>query len=347
MVLIAGWFSFTNGLATAGDLGACRTVRKWLIEAGYHCDVALDAEISDNETVSEEFVKLESVDPEAYSHVIFVCGPFGPYRTEKAFLSRFQNSVIIGLNLSMEEDINLWNPFDILIERDSSRCVRPDIAFDSVQKSVPVVGICLVEPWGYDLEKIDSIETTITRALTLREIAPVAIDTRLDDNLVGLRTAAEVESLIAKMDVVVSTRLHGMVLALKRGVPVVAIDPRNGDGKISRQASVLNWPHIYTAQELTIERFNMALDLCLRSETRESAARYALNVSEHIEKIRLDLISSLLQKKLPERLEANDRSARFSMRGEDLSVPKQPFNLSLRRFDQVIYSRNRHRQKSN
>ena len=50
------------------------------------------------------------------------------------------------------------------------------------------------------------------------------IDTRLDvPNNSGLRTPAEIESLIAAMDVMVTTRLHGTVLALRNGVPAIPL----------------------------------------------------------------------------------------------------------------------------
>ena len=72
-------------------------------------------------------------------------------------------------------------------------------------------------------------------------MAVVAIDTRLDANRTGLRTPAQVESLIARTDVVVTTRLHGLVLALKNGVPAVAIDTvarrREGDGGRPRRSA--------------------------------------------------------------------------------------------------------------
>src|SRR5437016_6221025 len=55
-------------------------------------------------------------------------------------------------------------------------------------------------------------------------VSGVRIATRLDVANV-LRTPSEVESLIARMDLVLTTRLHGMVLALKHGVPAVAVDP--------------------------------------------------------------------------------------------------------------------------
>ena len=70
----------------------------------------------------------------------------------------------------------------------------------------------------------------------------VKIDTRLDTNQTGLRTPAEVESVIRKMDVVMTTRLHGLVLAIKNGVPVIAIDPVAGGAKIKRQAESIDWP---------------------------------------------------------------------------------------------------------
>ena len=40
--LIAGWFSFTDGHATAGDLLAMDLTCEWLKKAGYTYDVALD-----------------------------------------------------------------------------------------------------------------------------------------------------------------------------------------------------------------------------------------------------------------------------------------------------------------
>ena len=74
------------------------------------------------------------------------------------------------------------------------------------------------------------------------QAAIIPIDTRLDSNAGGLRTPREIDSLIARMDVVVTTRLHGMVLALKNGVPAVVVDPIEGGAKITRQAEVLRWP---------------------------------------------------------------------------------------------------------
>ena len=55
-------------------------------------------------------------------------------------------------------------------------------------------------------------------------------------------TAAQVEAVIARADVVVTTRLHGLVLALKNGVPALAIDPVADGAKVAAQAAAWGWP---------------------------------------------------------------------------------------------------------
>ena len=188
------------------------------------------------------------VDPTAYSHVVFVCGPFGRGPLEAEFLGRFADNTVIGVDLSMLAPLDRWDPFDRLIERDSSDRARPDIVFLSRKPLVPVVGICLVEP--YEGARVAEANAAIRGLITARDAAVVEIDTRLDENATGLRSAAEVESLIARVDALVTTRLYGMVLALKNGVPPIAIDPEVGGAKIVRQAGTLGWPLAYSIDKI-------------------------------------------------------------------------------------------------
>lgn len=55
-------------------------------------------------------------------------------------------------------------------------------------------------------------------------------------------TAAQVEAVLTRTDVVVTTRLHGLVLALKQGVPALAVDPVSGGAKVAAQAATWGWP---------------------------------------------------------------------------------------------------------
>lgn len=264
--LLAGWFSFEQMGATAGDLYARDLVAEWLRGAGVAHDVAVAAPFSGG-------VDWQRIDPAAYSHVVFVCGPFGNGWPITEFLPRFAGCRLVGVNLTMLEPLEAWNPFDLLLERDSSRCARPDITFLSQQPAVPVVGVVLVHPQKeYGARALHGqANAAVQRLLDKREAAAVPIDTRLDENSAGLRTPREVESLIARMDVVVTTRLHGTVLALKNGVPVVAIDPIAGGAKIKRQAETVGWPYVFTADALTDEALAAAFDACLTADARRQA----------------------------------------------------------------------------
>ncbi|MGI9292888.1 MAG: polysaccharide pyruvyl transferase family protein, partial [Pseudomonadales bacterium] len=190
-------------------------------------------------------------------------------------LDRYSACRFHGLNLSMLQDITEWNPFDVLLERDSSREARPDLVFLTEQALVPVVGVVLVHKQKEYSAKVlhEEANTAIEQLLAQREAAMVSIDTRLDLNTTGLRTAAEVESLIAKMDLVVTTRLHGLVLALKHGIPALAIDPVAGGAKICRQAEVIGWPMVIKAEQISNTALNEAFDYCLSDGAKQKARK--------------------------------------------------------------------------
>ncbi len=286
--LIVGWFSFEKCGATAGDLMARDLVGEWLDRAGYNYDVALAPPFIGG-------VDWRSVDPKTYSHVVFVCGPFPLDRLTTDFVQYFSCCRLIGLDLSMIEPISDWNPFDILVERDSSVGSHPDITFLSRQAKVPIVGIILVHPqqeYG-DKGKHLVAHDAINRLITSREMVVVPIDTGLDPNTTNLRSAAEVESLIARMDLVVTTRLHGTVLALKNGVPAIAIDPISGGAKVLRQTETIGWPLVFTIDSLTDEKLQKAFEYCQTEEARAKARECSERGSKAVEQVRDEFISAL------------------------------------------------------
>jgi hypothetical protein len=290
-VLITGWFSFPYHHATAGDLLACDVVGGWLDEAALPFDVALGAPFQGG-------VDWRTVVPADYSHLLFVCGPVGPSRKPVTeLLRRFDSLTRIAVNVTMQEPLDLWNPFDILLERDSSATTRPDLTFASRAPAVPVLGLILVEPYapeehpGRDIQRV--ARDAIHRVLHARKAAIVPIDTRLDVNATYLRTASEVESAIARMDAVVTTRLHGMVLALKNGVPALAVDSVAGGAKIRLQADRLGWPAVLTADTLSEAALHEALDFCLSEEGRRAAAECASRALADTATTRADLLAAL------------------------------------------------------
>jgi Polysaccharide pyruvyl transferase len=234
------------------------------------------------------------VDPAHYSHVVFVCGPFGNGWPITDFLERFAGRQLIGLNLTMLEPLHLWNPFDLLLERDSSLTARPEMAFLSREPRVPVVGSVLVHP---QLEYKNGLHQVVSEAIhrltESRPMAVVPIDTRLDVNKTGLRSPGEVESLIARMDVVVTTRLHGMVLALKNGVPVVAIDPIAGGAKIRRQADAIGWSICFAADVVDDESLQRAFTYCLTEQARDAARACGDRARRRLAEVRQEFLDAV------------------------------------------------------
>jgi len=268
--LVAGWFSFEGMGATAGDLLVRDVVCEWLNRAGCPYDLALAKPFPGG-------VDWQTADAGAYSHVVFVCGPFGNGWPVTEFLSRFAGRKLIGVNLSMLEALETWNPFDLLLERDSSAGSRPDLAFLSRRPPVPVVGLVLIHAQSEYGERglQHAANDALRRLVASREMSAIAIDTRLDSNGTGLRTPAEVESVIARMDVILTTRLHGLVLALKNSVPAVVIDPVAGGAKIRRQTETIGWPLLFTADALDDDELARAFDHCLTAEARIQARECA------------------------------------------------------------------------
>ncbi len=285
-VLVAGHFSFQRHGATAGDVLARDIVCDWLGEAGRPFDVALAPPFLGG-------VDWRSIRPERYSHVVFVCGPFTQIPAMRDLFDRFSGQRTLGVNLSMGTSPDFWNPFDVLIERDSALATRPDLTFLSGPAHVPVVGICLREHSG----GTRTAEAAIRRLVQSREMATLQIDTRLDGSQHAAefapRSPREVEALLARVDLVITTRLHGMVLALKNGVPVIAIDPGNDGRKIISQAGVVGWPIAFDVHDLTDEAMQQGVDYCLTDEARSMAARCAARARTSVAEVREQFIRAL------------------------------------------------------
>jgi len=278
--LVTGWFTFSGMGATAGDLLARDVVCEWLHQADYPFDVASSETFGGGD--------WRSIDPHLYTAVVFVCGPFGNGGVIPEFLARFDHCRMAGIDLTMLHRLSEWNPFDILWERDSDLTARPDIAFAATAERLPVVGLVLARRQKEYTDGVHASADDALRRLThARSMVVVPIDTCLDPNLTGLRSAAEVESLIARMDVVLTTRLHGLVLSLKNEVPVIALDPIRGGAKVARQGEAVGWPIVYRPDEVTDADLEWAFDYCrtaearmLARECRTRAQRAVMNVGD-------------------------------------------------------------------
>jgi Polysaccharide pyruvyl transferase len=257
-VLVAGWFSFEDRMATAGDLLSCEVVCQWLGSRKILFDRAV--------APPNGRFSWDKVNEKKYSHLVFVCGPYAQDWIPRSILTRFAHCRKIGLDLTMLDETN---PFDVLFTRHE----RPDLVFASETIRVPLIGLVLVHPqFEYGKRsKADPANDALRTLARSRDSVPIEIDTRLDGrNASGYTTPAQVESAIARMDVILTTRLHGMALALKNGVPAVVVDSVSGGAKITQQARVLGWP-VFNVDRLNSAKLKKALEECLQPEARQKA----------------------------------------------------------------------------
>jgi len=287
-ILVAGWFSFEKMGATAGDILACRVLCDWLEKSSISFDIAFAPPF-------EGGVRWQQTIPGEYSHVCFVCGPFGNGWPLTDFLKHFDGVKLIGLNLTLLQSLHDWNPFYLCYERDSDSFQRPDITFASKVKKVPVVGIILAHTQKEYRQKSmhPAVNKVISDFVATHRVVKVSIDTVLEGNEGDLKSAEEVESLIAKMDLIITTRLHGLVLALKNSVPVIAIDAVEGGAKVSRQAESTNWPVLLSTGRLSAQAMETAFAYCLSDEAKLTAAKCADQARKQVEELGIALLDRI------------------------------------------------------
>ncbi len=250
-VLLTGWFSFRHGEVTAGDLLALESVSSALRAAGLRYDTAW------SEVFCPGGLRLAQARPGRYSHLVFVCGPVhgqqvaGLHATFAAC-----RRIAVGVTVIDPADPAVTG-FDLVLARETDG-VPPVRDLSAAARSVPapatvpVAGIALTTGQGEygPRRRHELVASQITGWLNTRSCAPVPLETRLDVKDWRLCATAEAfMALLARFDIVVTTRLHGLALALSAGVPALAVDPVAGGGKVSAQARAWNWPALVPAEQ--------------------------------------------------------------------------------------------------
>jgi polysaccharide pyruvyl transferase len=263
----------TGHFSTVGDVESLTVVRGWLDEAGVTYDQA--PFFASVHAQMEGVLSLTDLDPSAYTHLVMICGPVWKEQLETVGfnLSAYRHCTRIGVNLTMIAPVAAWNPFEFLFERDSDRLTRPDLTFLADTGSVPVVGRCMVKRQSSyaGRERHEDARRLFDDAIDTNGFAAIDIDTRWYREGNGLRTPEQLLSALQRIDILFTNRLHGMVFALKAGLPVIAIDAVEGGAKVLAQAQEVGWPKCIPIEEATPARLNEAIEWCLTDEAREVA----------------------------------------------------------------------------
>jgi hypothetical protein len=270
-VLLTGWFSFLDGEATGGDVLAADAVRHALLRAAVPSDTAWSP------AFRPHALHLDAADPGDYSHLVFVCGPVhstpgrpdGPAPLLELH-RRFARCHRIAVGVSVPDPADpAALGFDVLLPRDGTglASVVPDLSLHApAPAAVPLIGVILTE--GQQEYGTRRRHAQTARALDGwlggLDATRIAFDTRLDTRDWRLpATPDQLQTLLGRLDAVVTTRLHGLVLALRAGVPALAVDPVHGGAKVTAQAAALGWPALLPAERAAPEALDHWLAWCL------------------------------------------------------------------------------------
>ncbi|MFN2494288.1 MAG: polysaccharide pyruvyl transferase family protein [Pseudonocardiaceae bacterium] len=295
-ILLTGWPSFVCGEATAGDVLSMERVHRALGEAG------LSVEVAWSPVFRPGALSLDDADPDRYTHLVFACGPAHGAQV-RLLHSRFSRCRRIAVGVSVIDPTDpAVTGFDRVLARDGEVAPgRRDLSASAPTRTVPVIGVVLApgQPEYGERRRHDTVHQRLATWLAEQDCVRIPIDTRLDPrNWRHAATPDQLDSLFGRLDAVLTTRLHGLVLALRLGVPVLAVDPVAGGGKVSAQADAWTWPALVTAEGLVSRTLNSSAALshwwrwCLSTQGRALAAERAATASQgHHE----ELVSGLLQ----------------------------------------------------
>jgi len=291
--LVVGHFSIPGGGGTFGDIEAQQLVCDWLSQARIEFDVASNLEDG------LDGLSIDQVDEKEYGIFVFVCGPWYPQRRiPSLLLKKFSHCLKIGVNLTTYQAGT--SGFDYLLARDNPDENQVDISFANPVDLLPVVGVVLVErqaAYGSRQRHL-YVRKIVQEYLEASEVVPIWLDTVANNNKGGIKNNRQFESILRKADLVVTNRLHGMVLGLKNSVPVIAIDAIAGGGKVTAQAKALGWPLLLPVESLSVETLSESVRLCLNTDLTpdlQKTRQQALSSVEHTK----DRFMSILENRKP------------------------------------------------
>jgi hypothetical protein len=300
-VLVTGWPSFPDGEATVGDVLAMEAVRGELESASVRCELAWSP------VLRPAGLTLGDARPARYTHLVFACGPLsGPQIARLHHRFAGCRRVAIGVSVIDPADPAAAG-FDVILPRarpgapaagdlaahgpaahgPAPQLPPPQLPPPQLPPpqrpapQVPVAGVIMVAGQAEYAGRARHGPVAESLADWLRgcRCARLPLETRLDPRDWRLAAVpAQFEAIIARLDLVVTMRLHGLVLALRHGIPALAVDPVSGGAKVSAQARAWGWPAIVTPgpgaplDPAVLDRWR---DWCLSAAGRSAAARAA------------------------------------------------------------------------
>jgi hypothetical protein len=303
--LLIAWYGSFSGHGTIGDLRSLEAVVSHFVGRGHEVLHATAADIVISGAIRVDWQELV---PQACDAVVFVCGPILRNHPEtQAFFEKFSSAMFAGVGVSLlpESHFNYCNPFKVLFARQGGAEAFGDVAVCApkplnyirhrASRDEFVIGLALCgEQHEYGTERcLWSEVETVFEALTdtLRNHASVRV-VQIENHLVRSHLSPdEIEAQYALCDLVLTTRFHGAIAALRQDVPFIAVDQIDGWGKVFPLLAGGRWDAVFAVGSVSaIDIVRIGLNLLHDSQieslvaTRCEHIRHANRTLAHLDK---------------------------------------------------------------
>jgi hypothetical protein len=330
--MLVAWYGsfFQNG--TVGDYLAVNSLTRFLEENNFEFDCASYKAF---EGLKGKTLTLDEIIPEQYDVIIFCCGPILKNHPHLSNLfEKFKHAYKIGISVSLlpQDHFNYYNPFDYVLARENNEINYEDIAVLAVstfekkrhKRGRITVGLALRnEQFEYGVENCKYIEANgyikkLADKLTEKKEAKV---NRLHDvfrdpnkaiqqeNIIEIenhlershRTPSEIEGLYNECDIILTTRFHGSILALRNNIPFIAIDQIENGAKVYGLVSQTGYPFVWKINDVSYEKLEVTAEELLSgkydNELRVAKLNAEAKAKMSLKQLHSHLLSCIISKK--------------------------------------------------
>jgi hypothetical protein len=259
--ILVAWYGSFAGHGTVGDLRSLECAVTHLVGRGH---TVFHATAADYEIPGATKVSWRDTRTDEFDAVVFVCGPIlKSHPDTSAFFEHFRSSPLIGVGVSLFDAHHAQhsNPFDIVLARQGNdeRFGDLAVAAPSAPRSPSAlheqtVGLVLRGPqseYGQELCMWRETEALATRIASTAFSGGSGRVITIENHLArsGL-SPDQIEDQYRECNLIVTSRFHGAVTALRAGVPFIAIDQIQGGAKVYDLLANLGWPHVYRIDDI-------------------------------------------------------------------------------------------------
>lgn len=289
-IALIWWGSWPRG-ATLGDLLAVDNLSAALTRAGIEHSVLSHPSHAGP-------AHRSTPDPSALapqlSTLVFVCGPLVQTKRMRRLLAASGHTRKLAAGVSLLQSQQVFNrQLDGVVARDGvavpetpgpGEGVKPgrfDLAISHckppLERSRPAslaearIGLCLrgrQKDYGLGRDRSTAVEALFTEVLERQPGRVEPIDTVLS----ATNPRERIEAQFAAVDLVLTTRLHGSLLGLAAGVPVIAVDQIASGGKLTEVLGRINWPLLFAAEGLMPDSLLALMQRCIEACPLEAIA---------------------------------------------------------------------------